>query len=264
MRRIIPLAAVVATVAALAATANAGPTTIDANGNFMALDTDITPPTSSTSRTAQGVTLNFQLALGNSRTGDSYPEADSLVFGLQKGFRSNGAALPSCPIPTAETIAKESRCDTKAKIGSGSALADLRRSGVADPVPATLTAYNGAKQGKEPTLMIFATASSGPAAGATVELDFAVKHSSKGLTFTTVDFLPTLPGVPVSYYRFDLKVGKTFKVKQGGRNVKVPLLVAPTTCAGGTWKSSFATNFANGTSNVATDQSPCVRVVEAR
>jgi hypothetical protein len=242
------------------AVATAGPEVRDANGNYAVIDAAFTPPASSTKKTISAVNLLFNVALGNKKTGAPFPSGPDFKLTLPKGSAFNGALLPQCPLPaTAEQVGDSSRCGTLQRVGGGDATVDASAFNVPDPIPVSLTAYNGKRHNGKPTLLLFAEGT-GAAAGVKAEIGL---EWSKG-TFTYFDVQGTAEGrAPYSFASFNVGLGRTYKFKVKRKTVRVPLFQAPKTCTRNGW--AFSLNFTKpsaGLDLTARDSAPCLRLVD--
>ncbi len=151
------------------------------------------------------------------------------IVRLNKGGKFNGNKFPRCK---KAILIDTTKCPSKTKIGKGNATA------VALPivplVNATLTLWNGAKQGGHDTVYIFAIPDIGPNLLTIGEI--FKKRSGKfdyNLDFK-IDAIQTLPGAPdASVTSVSTKTPiKFIKKKKGRRKIKIPLIVAPKKCTG--------------------------------
>jgi len=258
-------ALVAAAVAAggLPAAAGAGGAVTNGFGEFAVLDVDVFPPASSTRGARQGVSVAFHSFYG-SRDGSPPRTADTVTIAFPRGFRANGLEFPQCPLPTSAgptgDVGKASRCPAASRIGTGTAEADARAAGVPQPVPATLTLFNGAPQRGNPTLIVIAQGT-GAFSGVTTEIDFEIRNARTQPTFVTInDPLPgETPGpAPFVTTKFDLTVPVKRITRGSGRRRRVIYLnEAPTTCRRA-WTFSITQAYAGG-SLVARDEAGCVR-----
>jgi hypothetical protein len=243
-----------------------GEAAVDSDGNFLMMDADISPPIAGTKAKPQPVTLSFHQMFGNYRNGKQPPLSTSLAVRLPKGMTSHPELFPTCPLPKSDADIKASRCSSGAKVGTGTALADARSLGVQDPIPATVTAFNGEKNAAgNPTLILFGEATVG-GNPVTTEYDFESKNSPTGafgLILITFDPYSSPPQDPnagfITLNKLDLKVAKTVNGKLKGKRVKRGYLEAPTTCPRAGW--SFSEDFAlsNGATLKAPDIVACTK-----
>ena len=266
MRRI--GAVLLAGTAMLAATSTAGyagETAIDDDGNFLITDVSLSPPKRSTSRVPQPVTFELHQMYGNYRDGRQPPVATELRVQLPAGLRLNAGYAGRCPLPRSDAEIRADRCPASSRIGTGDALADARNLGVPGPIPAELTAYNGAPFQGSPTLILQGEARVG---GSTVvtEFDFVIRRggaSPFGLQATTFDPYPTPPPAPGAGYitlnELNLRIGKTVRRRFRGRRIRRGFMEAPRSCPSRGW--SFSSRFTRGDRSTleAIDTSPCVR-----
>jgi hypothetical protein len=166
-----------------------------------------------------------------------------------------------CPLPTAQADVRADRCPASSRVGTGTALADARSVGIQDPIPATVTAYNGAERGGRPTLILQGVATIGGNRVVT-EFDFENRRASGrfGTEVRTFDALPAEPpGPAIALNKLDLRVGRTVNTRVRGRRVRRGYLEAPTTCPRAGW--AFEEEFirADGSSLRAGDVMACTR-----
>ena len=230
--------------------ATAGPEADDANGNFLVLDADFTPPASSTKKTASAVNLEFHASFDNKKSGAPFPASPTVTLTTPKGTVFNGASFPACTQPTTDNIAQENRCGREQLIGGGEAVIDARGLGVQQPLKATLTAYNQAKYQGAPTIAIFATADLN-GSPITAEVDLAFKGGK-----LTLYRIPGAGSINYSFDSFDLTLGGIEKVS---RKKRISLWEAPEKCPKAGWKWAFNA-VATGVDLTAKDTQGCIQI----
>lgn len=251
-------AAACACAAGATGVASAGVQSNDANGNYLVLDADLTPPASSTKKTASAVGLDFHASFGNWKTGAPYPAAPTVVLTLPKGTVFNGGDLPQCTPPTkGEEVAVESRCGTLQRIGGGQAIVDARALGIPDPLGAGLAAYNGGNHNGKPTIAIFAAVDT---PGGQIHAEIPLEYDKKKNTLTLFDYFGGPDNrIAYSFQSFDLSVFRVYKVKDGKKTAKVSLFEAPRKCPKAGWQFSFTAQKGDFAQS-ASDTQGCVQV----
>jgi hypothetical protein len=255
----VPLAVAAVVAAALPAAAGAGSATTNGFAEFSVFDVDVFPPVSSTRSARQGVAVSFHSFYG-SRNATPPRSVATVAIGLPRGFRANGLQFPQCPLPTgAGDIDRPSRCPAAARVGTGTAEVDARGAGVATPIPATVTLFNGTARDGNPTLIAFAQGT-GPFAGAITELDFEVRNPRTQPTFVSFDPVPDgSPPAPFATTKFDLTVPvKRITSGRGRRRTVTYLNEAPTTCRRA-WTFTLTLAYADGSRLASTDEAGCSR-----
>src|SRR4051812_31485239 len=227
MSKLAVLGLVTIATAALAAGADAGPATTDSQGNVSTIDVGIAPPVSG----RRPARVTFQEFFGN-RNGTKPPRALKTTITLTAGLRSNARLFAKCPLPATSSDVGKKRCKPSARVGGGTVEVDARPA-VADPLPGTITAYNGTFRAGKPTLILLADVVVG---GSTVtgELDFEFTGSK----LTSLDAPQGTTPAPFTVTKVEMTVGRTIRVRRGGRRVRVSLLQTPPRCRGGLWHSS--------------------------
>jgi hypothetical protein len=245
--------------------AHAGDVAIDDDGNFLMTDVSMSPARTSTTRRPQPVTLELHQMFGNYRTGRQPPPNTRLTVSLPRGALVNAGFAGRCPLPTSQAQVRADRCPASSRIGGGDALADARNLGVPGPIPARLTAYNGAQFQGAPTFILQGVAQVG---GNTIvnEFDFVIRRSGSppfGLQAVSFDPFPSPPPAPgagnVTLNELNLRIGKTVRRRFRGRRIPRGVIEAPRNCPRAGW--SFASEFAleGGSVLNARDTSPCRR-----
>jgi hypothetical protein len=243
---------VLLTLAALSATAAVsygGEATVDSNGNFLTVDVDLSSPTAGTKAKPRPVTLSFHHMFGNYRTGMQGTGVETISVRLPRGMSTHPELVAECPLPKSGAEVTASRCPASSRVGSGTALADARSFGIAEPIPATVTAFNGAKHGGNATLILQGVANVGGNPVVT-EFDFdSLKATGRfGIELKTFDPFATAPADPsapgIALNKLDLKAGKTINTRVKGKRVKRGYLEAPTACTGSGW--AFEEEFIRG------------------
>ena len=255
---------VLLTLGALAATggvSHGGEATVAPNGDFLMLDADLSSPIAGTRATPRPVAFNFHHMFGNYRTGEQGEGVQRITVRLPRGLVVNPDLVGECPLPTSSQDVRPDRCPASSRVGTGTALADARSAGVAEPIPATVTAYDGPARNGRPTLILQGVAMVGTTQ-VTTEFDFEnVPASGRfGSEVRTFDPTPSEPAGPtISLNKLDLRVGKTVTRRVRGRRVRRGYLEAPTTCPRSGWafEEEFLRN--NGTTLTAGDVMPCTR-----
>jgi hypothetical protein len=256
MRKLIVLCAASA-LAALAVgvitTADAGRVSTDSNGNFLVIDVDVNPPLTSERGRPQGVTLNYHSFFGNAQSGATPPEVSGIELRAPRGFATNAAAFPECPLPQNNQQLSDDRCSDRSRVGRGTAVADARQAG-AGFVPATIELFNGAERNNLPTLILKAEAMVGGTPVRT-EIDFLIRSPRTRPTLDDLDPPdPATAGAPFSIQQLDLIVGRTVRV--GTR--RIPYLQTARTCPSRGWETTQTNTFQQGGSLTASDRQPCV------
>jgi hypothetical protein len=243
--------------------ATAGPSSSDANGNFAALDVDVSPPQAGTKVAPRGVGLAIHQVAGNSRNGSRSPYGGDWTLRLPRGMRSNAARFPvACPLPASgDQIGQESRCPAHSKIGTGTGEGDARPA-IQEFLPAIVNAYNGDPHAGRPTLILMITAAVGNSQ-IHGELDFEYVNEPVGPYGLKLGAFHPLPDSSNSLFgirKLDLVLpDKVFKLKSGTKKLRLHLLEAPTKC-GGSWGFSLTTATQSGDASLtAPDVAPCVK-----
>lgn len=218
--------------------AQAGAPTTDANGNFLMIDMDVSPP-----RAGSGATIRYHAFFGN-RNGDLLPREAGNTIQFAKGFRLNGRAFPECPLPRDSSDFGEDRCRQRAKVGEGTFEADARPA-LAQPVTGTFEIFNGKLRRGRTTLILLAEARVGDGS-VNSELDYEYVGS-------TLRRIPPPEGVPSGLFsvtKTAIKLGR----KHGGRSY----VRTPRRCRG-SWGFRETSFFEGGGSISARDRVACVR-----
>jgi hypothetical protein len=248
MRKLSMLGLAAAALSLVAGAAQAGRTAKDANGNFLVVEVDVYPPTTSTRAVEQGVTLHYHFLFGN-RTGRPVPSRrapGAITINLPTGFKVNGGLVARCPLPKTNQELGNDRCPPGSRVGSGTGEAQIGSTFV----PAQITLFNGERRKGNPTLIFRAIATLGGQRLA-VEEDLEIRNP------TTRPQLVTLPSpdpatagaIPVT--EVDVRVGRTVR----GR----PYIAASRTCKG-FWTFSQTDVFDNNAGRLtATDRVACAR-----
>lgn len=241
--------------------AHAGEATILPDGDFLTVDIDLSSPVAGTRSTPRPVTLNFHHMFGNYRTGQQGGGVQFISVRLPRGMTTNGDLFAQCPLPASSADVRADRCSAASRVGTGTALADARSLGIQDPIPATVTAYNGADRNGRPTLILQGVATIGGNRVVT-EFDFETLRASRpfGTEVRTFDALPNdPPGPAIALNKLDLRVGKTVNTRVRGRRVRRGYVEAPTSCPRSGW--AFEEEFirADGSSLKAGDVMACTR-----
>jgi hypothetical protein len=234
--------------------ANAGTPTIDADGNFAAIDVALNPPV-----TGAGVGLDYRSFFGNNRTGQRSKYGGDITLRLPAGMKYNAKLLKArCPLPaTEEQEGDATRCPAGSQFGNGDAIVDARPA-VPQPIAATIKAYNGGLKNGQPTVVLIGKV------GGTVsaEIDLVYKKLSGGKFGFELDQIPlpsSDPSAPVvySFMTFNVKTQKK-SVKVKGK--RVPVLQAPSKCPAAGWAFQQENKTDDGSSSIlANDTQPCVK-----
>ena len=250
MRKLIAVGAACAAALGAVATAQAGVEAQDANGNFIVLDADFSPPATS-SRSVKVTTINYDVSFGNKRTGDPFPATEKLILGLPRGTKYNASKFATCE----GSFETQVQCDSDEQIGEGGAVIDARRLGVSEPVIATVEAFNGPKRDGKPTLILVAKSSVN---GSPIEAQINFVYTRGGLEL----FYTTDTRIGYSFSSFNLDLGAYVKAKVPGRRAKTTSLIqAPKTCPRKGWAFTLFHQDPNGGTIVAPDRQPCVKIV---
>jgi hypothetical protein len=251
---------------ATSAISYAGEAGIDGDGNFLTFDADISPPVAGTKAKPRPVTLTVHQMFGNYRNGKQPPRSTTLAVRLPKGMTTNAGMFEACPLPKSDADIKVSRCSAESQVGTGTALADARNLGVNDPVPATVTAFNGEKNAAgNYTFILFGEAD---VAGTkvTTEYDFEMKKGGAGFGNQLVTFDPYSSPPPdpnagyITLNRLDLKVGRTVKSKVPGHKVVTHgYEEAPTSCPKKGWAFREEFTLVTGSTLLAPDFVACTK-----
>lgn len=238
----------------LAQVVQAGPAATDANGDFMVVDFEVSPPRAGTPSRRQGVTLGYHFFAGNRLPGRRPSDPQSQTIRLP-GFRINGRLLAECPLPRTARELGQPRCPAATRVGGGTGEADARPL-IAAPFAITVRAFNGAPRNGHSTLIFIGTAKvSGQTLSA--ELDFEARP---GLNLT---LLPAPPGTPRRLFtlsKADVSLGRIIRVRRGGQTVRRGFLESPLSCPARGWRLSQTSVFSGGATRLtATDVQPCVR-----
>jgi hypothetical protein len=215
------------------------------------VDVALSPPIASSPGAPVGATLTFQEFFGN-RNGAQLPRVTRTALEFPAGTRNNGRLFAKCDIPDSSAEVGKKRCSRASRIGSGSVEADARPS-IEQPLAGKLVAYNGELHRGNPTVILLADVTVGGGV-VTGELDFEMRGS------TLISLAPP-EGTPEGLFtitKVDLSVGKTIRVRRGGRRVRVSLINTPRTCRQGTWRTRATQTFEGGGTLTAFDTSPCV------
>jgi hypothetical protein len=252
MRKVLLTAVVAALGCAVVPATQAGPATVNPNGDFGVVDFDVTPPVAG----APSMVLGYHAFFGN-RNGERLPDDEKTTIRLPRGSRSNGPLFPQCALPRTSAEVGSDRCRAAARIGQGTFEADARPT-VADPVTGALTVYNGEQVAGTPTVIFRATTQIGGSTF-TSELDFAVRNSGGAMELVTI---PPPEGTATGIFtvsRVDVTVGRTIVRRVGRRRVLTGVLVPPKTCRG-SWAFSETEVLPGGRGPItARDAVPCAR-----
>jgi hypothetical protein len=260
MRKLATAMSGVLALVAVTAVADAGPVATDANGNFVVMDVDVSPPRSSHKRKARGVGVRINLAAGNRRTGERSPYNGEFSLRIHKGFKSNAADFPACLLPRNQNEIGMERCPPEAKIGDGTAVADARPT-LADPIPVNLTAYNGEAREGNPTVIVIAKGSGSVPLNS--EFDLELKQEKTGPYGSVLVSLPPPQGTPQNLFslsELNLSIPDREVTKRvNGKKVVVHLLEAPTKC-NGIWRFLQTMKTPDGAAAItAPDNEGCVK-----
>jgi hypothetical protein len=255
MRTLAVLAATVAAFGGLEAVAEAG-SAADANGNFMVVDVELSPPRAGTPSRRQGVTLGYHFFTGNRLTGQRPPAVEAETIRLP-GVRTNGRLFPKCPLPrTAQEIGR-TRCSGFTRVGGGTGEVDVRPL-VAGYIPIRISAFNGTLHNGDPSLIFLGTGIVGGQV-MSAELDFVARAVGGGLNLVLLSPPPGSQTGVFSLTRADLTLGRAIAVRRGGRFGRVSLYESPLSCPHQGWRLSQTTIFSGGAGSLtATDVEPCV------
>ena len=252
-------------LAAMTGTSYGGEAGIDNDGNFLVADADVSPPVAGTKKKPQPVTLDFHQMFGNYRTGNQPPRSTDLAVRLPRGMTIHPDFVGECPLPKSDADIRDDRCSASSRVGTGTALADARNLGFADPIPATVTAFSGAAHNGNPTLLLQGVVTVG-GAKVTVEYDFDVVDAASGgfgLRLITFDPFPSPAPDPNSGYitlnKLDLKVGKNVKRRVSGKRVGRGYLEAPNTCSKAGWAFREEFILVTGATLLAPDTVACTK-----
>ena len=257
--RLVALVLSAATIGGAAAIAEAGPAAVDANGNFAMLDVDVSPPQAGARNRPQGVQLGFHYFTGNRETGSRPPNQTSGTIRLPRGLVTNAELFPACALPRNAQEFGQKRCTRAQRIGSGTGEADARPA-IAEPIPFTFVAYNGAPRNGNGTIVFLADARVGDQT-ITTELDFEIRREVRGQFGSALVSLPPPEGVPAgdfSMVRLDFNLGRNIVARIRGQRTRVSYFEAPTTCRR-SWRFSNEAVFADNAGTLtAIDDAPCV------
>jgi hypothetical protein len=260
-RTTIALLVAVAALGALSASSYAGPAAIDADGNFLMVDGELLPPIAGTRARPQPVTLTFHMMYGNYRTGAQPPSADTLAVRTPRGMTVDPTVAARCALPKSDADITSTRCGAATRVGSGTALADARSFGIANPIPATIAVFNGAAHSGHPTLILQGKAMLG-GTPAVMEYDFEYLNRPTGpyglhlITFHPYTAPPANPNAGfITLNKLDVTIGKTVTRK----GVKAGYFRAPTTCTSAGWASDAEFALNTGAVLKATNVVPCVK-----
>jgi hypothetical protein len=231
--------------------AHAGPASTDSDGNVSVVDVALSPPVASSRRAPVGATLTFQEFFGN-RKGAPLPRVTKTSLEFPAGTRNNGRLFAKCDLPDTPTELGKKRCSRASRIGTGTVEADARPT-IEEPLSGKIVAYNGELRRGNPTVILLADVQVG-GGKVTGELDFEMRGS------TLVSLAPP-EGTPEGLFVItgvDLSVGKTIRVRSGGRRVSASLITTPRTCRKGIWRTRATQTFEGGATLTAFDTSPCL------
>jgi hypothetical protein len=251
MLKLASIGAAAAAAAVLVSAAHAGPAATDSNGNVSVVDIGLSPPLAGTRAKPVGAKVTFQEFFGN-RNGQPLPRVTRTVIEVPKGTRNNGRLFAKCPLPRTPEELGSKRCKRAARIGSGTVEADARPT-IEEPLVGDLTVYNGGLRHGNPTLVLLADVKlgTGKVSG---ELDFEMR----GTKLTSIDPPKGTPQGLFTITKVDVVLGKTVRLRRGGKRVRVSLFETPTVCRRGTWRSSSTQTFEGGGHLTAHDTAPCV------
>jgi hypothetical protein len=241
-----------------------GEATVAANGDFLMMDADFSSVVAGTKAKPQPATLTFHQMFGNYRDGSQPRGVPTIVVRAPRGMTLNGDLAGECPLPASDADIKADRCSASSRVGTGTALADARSFGIADPVPARVTAYNGPVRSGNRTFILQGVATVGGSEVVT-EFDFENRRGTGrfGAELTTFDAFASPPADPnapgITLNKLDLKVGKTVNTRVRGKRVKRGFFETPTTCTGSGWAFEEEFKFADGTSLKAGDVMSCTK-----
>jgi hypothetical protein len=239
-RQVVTVLLAVGALAGTAAVSYGGEATVDSNGNFLTVDIDLSSPAAGTKAKPRPVTLSFHHMFGNYRTGMQGTRVQTISVRLPRGMTTHPELVAECPLPKSGAEITATRCPASSRVGSGTALADARSLGIAEPIPATVTAFNGAKHSGNATLILQGVANVGGNQVVT-EFDFdSLKATGRfGIELKTFDPFPSPPADPnapgIALNKLDLKAGKTINTRVKGKRVKRGYIEAPTACTGSGW-----------------------------
>jgi hypothetical protein len=263
-RQVLTVLLTVGALVATSAVAYGGEATVLPNGQFLMTDVDLSSPVAGTNAKPRPVTLSFHHMFGNYRTGQQGQGVQTISVRLPRGMKTNPGLVAECPLPTSNADINATRCPAASRVGTGTALADARSFGIADPVPATVTAFNGAKHSGHATLILQGVAS---IAGNQVvtEFDFdSLKATGRfGIELKTFDPFPSPPADPnspgIALNKLDLTSGKTINTRVKGKRVKRGYLEAPTVCTRSGWAFEEEFIATDGTQLKAGDVMSCTK-----
>ena len=246
------------------ATSHGGEAAVDDRGNFLATDVDLAPPVAGTRSKPQPATLTFHHMFGNYLDGSQRGGTSGISVRLPRGMRTNPQLVRQCPLPTSDAEIRDDRCPAASRVGTGTALADARSLGVPNPVPARVTAYNGAESNGAPTFILqgVATVSGNKVV---TEFDFVERRGSGrfGIELATFDPYPSPPADPnapgIALNKLDLTAGKTINTRVRGRRVRRGYLETPTSCTSRGWAFEEEFRFSDGSMLRAGDVMACTR-----
>jgi hypothetical protein len=256
-------AALAATAAAAAGIATAGSPTTDSGGNFAVLDVDVMPPQASTKTVHRGIGIALHYYAGNELDGSRSPYNGDVTIRLPRGLVAHPSAFPDkCPLPaTPSEVGKESRCPAKSKIGDGGAEFDARPA-IEQPIPGTVTAYNGEPHGTRPTMIVMGSATVGQTKlRAELDLEYSSDPTGPyGRKLSTIHPVQDSTFGFASIRKLDLFVpNQAVKKTVKGKPVRIHLVDAPRKCDR-VWTFELTIATKAGDANIgAVDEVGCVR-----
>jgi hypothetical protein len=206
----------------------------------------------SSAKPGAGTYLTATMSFG-SANGSRGAAVKQVNMHVLKRWGWSWAQFPKCD-PAKLATQGPSICPKGSKVGTGSATADARPI-VADPVNATVTAYNGKRIDGHRTFLLYIV----PEIGS----PFLVPGTETRRDFIEfpVPLIPTLPGQANALPTFFTikaggKITKTRRVNGSKRGVTINYFSNPRSCNGG-WPWQFDFTYENGEQLSATDEAPC-------
>jgi hypothetical protein len=246
MNKLIGLGAAITAVLVISATALGG-TATSPSGLVQTLDIEHSP-------SKPGAGAYFMLPFTLSKADGSRAAAITQVDAhLLERWGWNWAKFPKCDAAKLQAQGPKG-CPKGSKVGTGSVEVDATPV-VANPVSATVAAFNGKRIGGKRTFLIYNV----PEIGS--PLLVIGTETRKDFIQFPIQLVPTLPGqVNAVVTHFTLKAGgkitKTKKVNGKKRKVRIDYFYNPRSCSGG-WPWQFDFSYENGEKLKVRDETSC-------
>jgi hypothetical protein len=256
MRTRMILGAALALTLALAIPASSMAGEASQNGVTQSFDVNVSPskklPKKASKKTKpKGVAANIAVGVREA-TGQKPPAAERVQLSLDKDLTITSKGLAECDpnaIATANTSSARSICK-KSIVGDGDASATCSAAPTPDIPDVTVTAFNGKKQGGNPTILLHTVASLGGTDQIQILPAVLKKASGKDFGILADIAVPPLAGGACSIVDFQVTLDKQFK-KNGTKYDYVSAV-----CSDKTWEFASLFNYVQPNASNLTSLNP--------